>query len=136
MASESPHGEPSREPEPLDPRVFFAAERTLLAWVRTAVALMGFGFIVARFGMFLRESGAPEGDLERGLFSITTGVVLILIGVLMNLVASFRHVRFVRALRSGGDTSAALSPAAVTSIAILLAIVGMLMAVYVYTASQ
>ena len=38
-----------------DPRVRFAIERTLLAWVRTGLALMGFGFVVARFGLFLRE---------------------------------------------------------------------------------
>jgi uncharacterized membrane protein YidH (DUF202 family) len=38
-----------------DPRVRFAAERTLLAWIRTGLALMGFGFVVARFGLFLRE---------------------------------------------------------------------------------
>jgi putative membrane protein len=32
-----------------------ANERTLLAWIRTGVALMGFGFAIARFGLFLRE---------------------------------------------------------------------------------
>ncbi|HAB15828.1 MAG TPA: hypothetical protein DCE44_05190, partial [Verrucomicrobiales bacterium] len=37
-----------------DPRVFFAAERTLLAWIRTGLTIMGFGFVVARFGLFLR----------------------------------------------------------------------------------
>ena len=37
-----------------DPRVFFAAERTLLAWVRTALGLVGLGFVVARFGLFLK----------------------------------------------------------------------------------
>ena len=50
-------------PPPEDPRVRFAAERTLLAWLRTGLALMGFGFVVARFGLFLREfdPGRPGG---------------------------------------------------------------------------
>ena len=37
-----------------DPRVYFAAERTLLAWIRTGLTVMAFGFLVARFGLFLR----------------------------------------------------------------------------------
>jgi putative membrane protein len=37
-----------------DPRVFFASERTLLAWVRTGIAIVGLGFVVSRFGLFLR----------------------------------------------------------------------------------
>lgn len=37
-----------------DPRVLFAAERTLLAWQRPAIRLMAFGFVVERFGLFLR----------------------------------------------------------------------------------
>ena len=53
MANES-----DKRDEALDPRVYFAAERTLLAWVRTGLAMMGFGFVVARFGLFLREIAA------------------------------------------------------------------------------
>ena len=34
-----------------DPRIYLAAERTFLAWVRTSLALMGFGFLIARFGL-------------------------------------------------------------------------------------
>ena len=44
-----------------DPRVFFAAERTLLAWVRTGLTIMAFGFVVARFGLFLRLLAAQQG---------------------------------------------------------------------------
>jgi uncharacterized membrane protein YidH (DUF202 family) len=49
---------------PDDPRVPLAAERTLLAWVRTGLALMGFGFVVARFGLFLHELAAARGGLR------------------------------------------------------------------------
>jgi putative membrane protein len=34
---------------------YLAAERTLLAWIRTGLALMGFGFVVARFALFLQQ---------------------------------------------------------------------------------
>ncbi|MBK8025173.1 MAG: DUF202 domain-containing protein [Chloroflexi bacterium] len=37
-----------------DPRVYFAAERTLLAWIRTGITTIGLGFVVAKFGLFLR----------------------------------------------------------------------------------
>jgi hypothetical protein len=49
-----------------DPRVYFAAERTLLAWIRTGMTIMAFGFVVARFGLFLRllrlETGQPSSS--------------------------------------------------------------------------
>ncbi len=45
-----------------DPRVYFAAERTLLAWIRTGITIMAFGFVVARFGLFLRLLRAEDGQ--------------------------------------------------------------------------
>ncbi len=50
-----------------DPRVYFAAERTFLAWLRTGFTVMAFGFVVARFGLFLRLLRAEQGVSRREL---------------------------------------------------------------------
>lgn len=80
-----------------DPRVFFAAERTLLAWLRTGIAIIGLGFVVARFGLFLRAVGhSPAATLPVG--SAEVGVGLVALGGLAIGGAALQHVRFCRNL--------------------------------------
>jgi putative membrane protein len=92
-----------RPSQSLDPRTYFAAERTLLAWVRTGLAMMGFGFVVARFGLFLRELAAVRNDQSQhatGL-SLWAGTTLVFLGVAVDVAAIAQYWRTVRRLERG-----------------------------------
>jgi len=113
------------------PSDFLSEERTLLAWIRTGLALMGFGFVVARFGLFLRELSlipAVAATPDRVL-SAPLGTALVLLGVGVQLAAIVRHVQRVRALRLGRPSWEAPSRLGI-GVAALLALTGVVMAVH------
>ena len=85
-----------------DPRVRFAAERTLLAWLRTGVTLMGFGFVVARFGLLMRELAVAHHEPPPGQgWSAWIGTGLVMLGVLITLLAAAEHGAVLKRLNRG-----------------------------------
>ena len=76
-----------------DPRVLFAAERTLMAWSRTAAGLMAFGFLIDRTATLL------PGGIPRGGFAFWIGLGFILLGLLFDALAIVQYRRSIATLR-------------------------------------
>jgi putative membrane protein len=115
-------------------RLRLQLETTLLVWVRTSLALMGFGFVVARFGLFLREI-ASVGEIHihsnprLAALSTFTGTGLIVLGVVTLLLSVYGHQRLVRQIEKG-DLSLPSRWSLGVILSFLLAALGMGLAVY------
>jgi len=122
--------EAPRPPRP-DARVYLAAERTFLAWIRTGLSLMGFGFVVARFGLFLRELEFSQHPLplRSARFTLWVGTGLILIGVVVNVLSAAQHIQFVRQVKRGVQMVDRPATMAVVT-ALILAAAGLAMTIY------
>jgi putative membrane protein len=85
-------------------RLHLASERTLLAWIRTGISLMGFGFAIARFGVFLRQLAEAQHAQIRAvdaLGSAWAGTALVALGMLASFSATIRYGLVRRAIHRG-----------------------------------
>ena len=113
-------------PEPLpDPRVYFAAERTMLAWLRTGIGIMAFGFVVARFGLFLRLLQVQGGAAGHGI-SPYLGAALVGIGVVTTAAGALQYRRFCTTLPREAKPSTA-NPGFLLSVSWALVLIGVVL---------
>lgn len=120
---------PAQKPS-ADLRDYLAEERTFLAWIRTGLTLMGFGFVVARFGLFLQTIQLARGETPQvHRISPWIGTAFIVVGVAVNLFSIRRHLRLVAQLDRGQITARGPSRQAI-ALAIFLALCGIAMAIY------
>ena len=79
-------------------RVHMANERTFLAWIRTSIGIMAFGFVVEKFALFIKEVSYVLGksNIEKALppshgYSAIFGIILVGLGTLMAVLAFIRY---------------------------------------------
>ena len=113
-------------------RVHMANERTFLAWVRTSVAVMAFGFVVEKFSLFVRQMGyylgkeltpPPQG------YSSIIGIILVGLGVVMGVLAFIRYKKVEKQIEE--DT---YRPSAILSVLLFLSLlsIGVFLILYLY----
>lgn len=112
-----------------DPRVLFAAERTLLAWNRTSISLMAFGFVVERFGLFLEIANRQEATLFQRHISFFVGVSFILLGAMAALYAAWQHKKILKTLHSE-EVPMGYRVAAGMAVSIVLGVLGLILGLY------
>lgn len=82
-----------------NPQVFFASERTALAWQRSSIAFIALGFVIERFGLFVKFLKISQ-DFDGGNFyaSAIIGIIFIALGSTICLLSSIQHQLFVKTL--------------------------------------
>ncbi|MGH8291460.1 MAG: YidH family protein [Steroidobacteraceae bacterium] len=115
--------------------VYYAAERTLFAWVRAALGMMALGFVIDRFGLVLRGLPRQTGNAAEisAQHSFWAGTVLVLGGVAMAVVAAIRYGGLELRFRRDGCGAPGHGLPLGVCFALFLAVVGVAIAYYLVT---
>jgi len=124
-----------KNPTASNRRVHLANERTFLAWIRTSIGIMAFGFVVEKFALFIKEishiigkSGMPQAGAPviHG-YSSAFGILLVGLGAGIGLLAFFRFQRVEREIEEDAYHS---SPALVRFVTVVVLAIGVFLVIY------
>jgi putative membrane protein len=102
-----------------------ANERTFLAWIRTAIGIMGFGFVVVKFSLFIRQIGlvlGTDSQTHYKGYSPVVGILLVCLGAATTLFSYFRYANTKRQLEEGNYYQSNLLVKVVTALIFLVSI--------------
>ena len=131
-------GEKITDPDVIGRRlVYYAAERTLMAWIRSSLGLMALGFVIDRFGLVFRQVLPQAGaHLLPKMFSFCMGAALVLMGTLMACIAAVRYYRFSRDYHREGATDPRRGILVGVVFTAILAVLGFIIVIFLVIATD
>ena len=102
-----------------------ANERTFLAWIRTAIAIMGFGFVVVKFSIFLKQVSAALGATQKTIPSAHShiiGILLVGLGAAIILFSAIRYKKTAVDLEKGSQYHSTLMISVTTALIFLISV--------------
>src|ERR1035437_10443893 len=107
-----------------------AVERTFLAWVRTSISIIGLGFVVAKFGVWVRELAArlePQVQIHSTGMSLPMGIGMMAFGGILTVLAAW-HCHIVHRAIERGEVRT--NRGLIVAVTVAVAVLALLMIVY------
>ncbi|MEZ7498098.1 DUF202 domain-containing protein [Flavobacterium sp. Arc3] len=112
-------------------REHLANERTLLAWIRTSIGIMAFGFVVVKFSLFIKQISLLLGNTaklpQQNGYSSMIGILLVAVGAVVLLLA---YIKFKQTEKQLNNEAFEASSKLVFSITIIILSISILLILY------
>lgn len=108
------------------PNDHLANERTYLAWIRTGIGIMAFGFVVVKFSLFVKQIGVvfqTKINAPSQGYSAIIGIVLVAMGMLSILFSFFQYRKVDKQLRTGTYQPSTVLTTVLTAVILLISII-------------
>jgi len=87
-----------------NPSDHLANERTFLAWIRTSIGIMAFGFVVVKFSLFVKQVSLILGKgnvIQNRGYSAIVGIILVAVGTVTSVLSYLRYRKTAKQLEEG-----------------------------------